>query len=351
MSDIPHLRRDVAIIGAGSWGTALAISLASAGHRVRLWARSQAAAEQMERLRHNPTYLPDAILPSSIHVTSDLVEATADTRFWVFATPSQSVRGIAMQMDSLASKNVTVVSVAKGIENDTLMTTTQVMHDVFNIIPEENLGVLYGPSHAEEVAAGVPTAVVAAARSLDTAKLIQEVFSAPRMRVYVNTDLVGVEIAGSVKNVLAIATGIVEGIGFGDNAKAALITRGLAEIQRLGTAMGGQSTTFSGLAGIGDIVVTCTSKLSRNRYVGEQIGLGRTLAEIEAEMSMVAEGVRTTQSVCELARQYKVEMPITSAVHAILFEGKEAHIAIEELMARAAKIEDWLPHESPGASG
>lgn len=341
MTDSSVSRCPVAIIGAGSWGTALAISLVSAGHKVCLWARREEAADQMRRLRHNPTYLADAILPEEVNITSDLTRAVADSAFWVFATPSQAVRAVAERLEPLVSSSLTIVSVAKGIENDTLMTTTQVLHDVLRRVPVENLGVLYGPSHAEEVAAGVPTAVVAAARSVETARRIQTVFSAPRLRVYVNSDLIGVEIAGSVKNVLAIATGIVEGLGFGDNTKAGLITRGLAEIMRLGAALGAAPSTFSGLAGIGDIVVTCTSKLSRNRFVGEQIGRGKTLTEVEADMSMVAEGVRTTQSVCMLAEQYGVEMPITAAVHAILFEGKKPARAIDEIMSRALKTEDW----------
>jgi len=341
MTEIPVAQKHVAIIGAGSWGTALAISLVSAGHKVRLWTRREKAAEQMRQLRHNPTYLPDAVLPDDIAITADLSAAIEESDFWVFATPSQAVRSIAQQLTPYSDAASTIVSVAKGIENETMMTTTQVMHDVLKGVPEENLGVLYGPSHAEEVAAGVPTAVVAAARNIETAERIQKVFSAPRMRVYVNHDLTGVEIAGSVKNVLAIATGIVQGLGYGDNTVAALITRGLAEIKRLGAAMGAKPETFSGLAGIGDIVVTCTSKLSRNRFVGEQIGQGKSLSEIEAEMSMVAEGVRTTKSVCQLASAYNVEMPITSSVYSILFDGKRPDLAIEELMPRSAKSEHW----------
>lgn len=342
MTDLSVTRKSVAMIGAGSWGTALAISLVSGGHTVRLWTRREEAAEQMRRLRHNPTYLPDVELPDDVLITSDLGTAVEDSDFWVFATPSQAVRSIAERLVPFSASVSTVVSVAKGIENDTLMTTTQVMSDVLHRVPEQYLGVLYGPSHAEEVAAAVPTAVVTAARSLETAERIQKMFLAPRLRVYVNPDLMGVEIAGSVKNVLAIATGIVKGLGYGDNTMAALITRGLAEIKRLGTAMGAKSETFSGLAGIGDIVVTCTSTLSRNRFVGEQIGQGKRLADVEADMSMVAEGVQTTRSVCQLARRYHVEMPITSSVYSILFDGKPPDLAIEELMKRAAKSEHWL---------
>jgi len=346
MSDIPGPIGPIAVIGAGSWGTALAISLVSTGKETRLWARREDAAAQMRLSRHNPTYLPDVLLPDELEITSDLAAAVKDAHFVVFATPSQAVRTVAEQLDGLIESEAIVVSVAKGIENETLMTTTQVLHDVLKDIPEENLGVLYGPSHAEEVAAGVPTAVVAAARCLRTAEIIQCVFSAPRLRVYVNQDLIGVEIAGSVKNVMAIATGIVEGVGFGDNTKAALITRGLAELKRLGAAMGADPMTFSGLAGIGDLVVTCTSKLSRNRFMGEQVGRGKSVAEVESEMKMVAEGVRTTKAVCKLAALHHVEMPITEAVHAILFEQKPAVQAIEELMSREVKREDWLYEQS-----
>lgn len=333
----------IAIIGAGSWGTALAISLASTGHDVRLWARRQEAAEQMRRDRHNPTYLPDATIPDSIHVTSDLLDAVKGSDFWVFATPSQAVRSVAERLEAVSHPDLLIVSVAKGIENETLLTTTGVLHEVLPRVPIGHLGVLYGPSHAEEVAAGLPTAVVVSAYDLAAAERMQNVFMTPRFRVYVNPDIRGVEIAGSVKNILAIAIGLIEGVGYGDNAKAAVITRGLAEIKRLGMVLGANPTTFSGLAGIGDVVVTCMSKLSRNRYFGEQIGLGKSLSQVEEEMTMVAEGVRTTASVFELAKRHNIEMPITEAVHSILFEGKQPDIVVNELMSRSAKREDWLP--------
>ncbi len=262
---------------------------------------------------------------------------------WVFATPSQAVRGVAEQLVDYATPDHYVVSVAKGIENGTLLTTTQVLADVLKPVPKSHLGVLYGPSHAEEVAQGAPTAIVAAAYAKETALAIQHAFMAPGLRVYVNDDVLGVEIGGSVKNVLAIAAGMVEGVGFGDNAKAALLTRGIAEIRRLGLAMGANPATFAGLAGLGDLMVTCFSKLSRNRHLGEQMGKGRTLAEVEAEMTMVAEGVRTTVSVHALAQQFGIEMPITEAVYSILFEGKKPREAVQDLMARSAKAEDWLP--------
>lgn len=260
----------------------------------------------------------------------------------MFATPSHAVREVAVKLRPLIDDSKILVSVAKGIENETLLTTSQVLRDVYPDFPKGQIAVLYGPSHAEEVAASVPTAVVVAARDHKVAEEVQQTFMTSRLRVYVNDDVLGVEIAGSVKNVMAIASGMSEGVGYGDNAKAALITRGSAEIRRLGMAMGAHESTFAGLAGIGDLVVTCMSKHSRNRYLGEQIGKGKTLEEVQDEMKMVAEGVRTTRSVYQLARKYNVEMPITNAVHAILFEGKKPIDAVNELMGRSAKKEGWI---------
>lgn len=333
----------IAIFGAGSWGTALAISLARDGHGVTLWARRPEAARTIRETRHNPSYLPDAELPPGVEVTSDLAAAAEAADLWVVAAPSQAVRAVAERLAPHATPGRMVVSVAKGIENGTLLTTTQVLGDVLPTVPRRRVGVLYGPSHAEEVAAGMPTAVVVAAPLLTVAEAIQAVLMTPRLRVYVNTDVLGVEIAGSVKNVLAIAAGISDGVGYGDNAKAALITRGLAEIKRLGLAMGALPQTFAGLAGIGDVVVTCMSRHSRNRHLGEQIGRGRTLDEAEAEMQMVAEGVRTTQSVRDLARRHGIEVPITEAVYAVLFDGADPEAKMQELMNREAKRENWLP--------
>lgn len=332
----------IAVIGAGSWGTALAISFSLAGRDVSLWARRPEAARVMAEERHNPTYLPDAVIPDGILVTSNLGEAIEDRDVWVIATPSQQVRAIAERLSAAVSSNHLVVSVAKGIENGTLLTTTGVLAEALPSVDPTVLSVLYGPSHAEEVASGHPTAVVVASRSTDVSGRLQRLFMSPRLRVYENDDLVGVEVAGSVKNVMAIAAGISEGVGYGDNAKAALITRGISEIRRLGCAMGARPSTFSGLAGIGDLVVTCTSRHSRNRSVGVEIGRGRSLEEIVSHMSMVAEGVRTTESVYQLAGRTGVEMPITEAVYSILFEGKAPRSAVHDLMTRAAKHEDWL---------
>jgi glycerol-3-phosphate dehydrogenase (NAD(P)+) len=334
----------ITIFGAGSWGTALAVTLARAGRRVTLWARRPEATEKIRDTHYNPTYLPEVEIPEAVAVTSDLAEAAQVEGLWTVATPSHAVRAVAERLRPFADAERLVISVAKGIENDTLMTTTQVLVDVFgDSVPERNIGALYGPSHAEEVGARRPTTVVAAADDEAIAERMQEAFMTDRLRVYVNTDVRGVEIAGSVKNVLAIAAGISDGLGYGDNTKAAIVTRGVAEIKRLGMAMGARAQTFAGLAGIGDVVVTCMSRHSRNRHLGEQIGRGKTLGEIEEEMTMVAEGVRTTRSVQALARRRGIEMPITEAVHAVLFEGKAPTAAVDELMTRSAKRENWLP--------
>ena len=335
----------IVIIGAGSWGTALAISLARNGKAVCLWTRKEEAARIMRETRKNTAYLKEANLPASILITSDLEEALRGRSFVVLATPSQSIRKVVQSCVPYLEPAAEIVSTAKGIEINTLLLTTEVILDVVKDADTRKVGVLYGPSHAEEVALGMPTTVVASARTLEAARLIQEVFMSPQLRVYMNPDMRGVQIAGSVKNVLAIAAGISDGIGFGDNAKAAIVTRGLAEMRRLGVAMGGRPETFSGLAGIGDLVVTCMSGLSRNRYLGEQIGKGHTLNEIESEMNMVAEGVKTTQSVHALGEKYGVELPITEAVHAILFEGSKPLEAVSDLMGRSARFEDGLMDE------
>ena len=334
--------KQIAVIGAGSWGTALAISLAHAGREVTMWARRPELAAEMQEMRENKTYLPGTQLPASIRIAADLKDVVEDARMWVFATPSQSLRGIAGRLAGLVAPDRIAVSVSKGIENGTLMLSTEVLGEALPALPSRNIGVLYGPSHAEEVAHRQPTAVVASATDEDTAGVIQQAFSTDRLRVYINTDVVGVQIGGSVKNVMAIAAGISDGVGFGDNAKAAIVTRGIAEIRRLGVAMGARESTFSGLSGIGDLVVTCMSGLSRNRRLGEQIGKGKTLAEAEADMKMIAEGVKTTRSLVELARKHDVEMPISEAVHAILFNNLKPLDAVSELMNRTARHEDWL---------
>lgn len=335
----------ISLFGAGSWGTALAVHLASAGRNVTLWARRSDAVEQMRRTRQNPKYLSDLLIPSSVRITSDLEEAAERSSMWAMAVPSQNLRDVAESLQPYTEYSGIVVSLSKGIENDTLMTMSQVLDDVLEDVPPTRIGVLYGPSHAEEVAEGRPTTVVAAATEERVAEEIQETFMTKGLRVYVNTDVIGVEISGSAKNVLAIAAGIGDGVGYGDNAKAAIVTRGIAEIRRLGLAMGANPQTFAGLAGIGDLVVTCMSRHSRNRYVGEQIGRGKTLDEVLADMDMVAEGIRTTQSLHDLAKRHNVEMPITEALYAVLFEGERPRDMVEKLMTRSAKHENWLPED------
>ena len=333
----------ITLFGSGSWGTALSVHLASAGRDVVLWARRPEVAEEIRRTSHNPTYLPELLIPSSVHITTDLQEAAQASDMWGMAVPSQKLRQRVEALLPYVTEDVRLVALSKGIENETLLTMSQVLNDVLERVPREQIGALYGPSHAEEVAEGRPTAIVAAAPDEEEARHVQKIFMTDRLRVYVNTDVLGVEIGGSAKNVLAIAAGIADGVSYGDNAKAALVTRGLAEIRRLGQALGADPQTFAGLAGIGDLVVTCMSRHSRNRYLGEQISTGKSLDQVVNEMEMVAEGVRTTRSVYNLSKHHGVEMPITEAVHAILFDDKSPRKMVKRLMTRAAKHENWLP--------
>lgn len=341
----------ITLFGAGSWGTALSVHLASAGRDVTLWARRSEVVEEIRRTSHNPTYLPELLIPSSVTITTDLEEAAQASDFWGLAVPSQNLRERAQSLRSHVHEDLTVVSLSKGIENDSLLTMTQVLDDVFEGLPRRRIGTLYGPSHAEEVAEGRPTTVVAAAPDETVARRIQERFMTERLRVYLNTDVTGVEIGGSAKNVMAIAAGICDGGGYGDNAKAALVTRGLAEMQRLGRAMGANPRTFAGLAGVGDLVVTCMSRHSRNRYLGEQIASGKSLDQVLDEMEMVAEGVHTTRSVHDLAQRHGVEMPITEAVLSVLFDGKDPRQMVKRLMTRSAKPENWLSESFVQESG
>ena len=332
----------IGIIGAGSWGTALAISLAKTGKRVYLWARNEALVKEIKETRENSVYLSGAKILESVHVDSKLDAVISACSVLVFATPSQSARAVGAKASPYFNSKHILVSVAKGVENETLKLASEVLEDIAPAVPREQIGVLYGPSHAEEVARGIPSAVVASAYSRETASIIQQTFISSRLRVYMNLDMIGVQVGGAVKNVMAIAAGISDGVGFGDNTKAAIVTRGISEIKRLGVAMGAKPETFSGLSGIGDLVVTCMSGLSRNRYFGEQIGKGRQMEAIIEEMKMVAEGVRTTQSIMALAKRHSVEMPITEAVYRILFEGRKPLEAVSDLMEREAKEEYWI---------
>jgi glycerol-3-phosphate dehydrogenase (NAD(P)+) len=332
---------NISVLGAGSWGTTLAVLLAGKGHDVRLWAHRPEFARALEAERENMRYLKGVVFPPSLHAVENLCEAVRWAGMVVTAVPSQALRETALCFSDLPLKGKIIVNVAKGIELQSGKRMSEVLLEVLPRLPAGKIAALYGPSHAEEVAKGQPTTVVAASSSKETAVKVQEVFHTGAFRVYVNTDIVGVEIAGSVKNIIAIAAGISDGLGYGDNAKAAIITRGLAEISRLCEKLGADPKTMSGLSGIGDLVVTCLSRHSRNRYVGEQIGKGRRLDEVVGEMNMIAEGVMTSKAVIELSRKHGVDMPITQAVYDMLFEDKPAQQAILELMTREPKQEHY----------
>ncbi len=329
--------RRAAVVGAGSWGTALANLLAENGRRVGLWARDPALAEAMRAERRNPTYLPDFPLAEGVAPTSDLEEALSGAALVVSAVPSHAVRDVMTSAEAFLPEAAIVVSASKGIENDTLKRMTEVLSE--SLGADRRLAVLSGPSFAVEVSRGVPTAVTVAAEDESAAEWVRGAFATPRFRVYTSLDVIGVELGGAVKNVIAIATGIVDGLSYGDNARAALVTRGLAEISRLGTALGGERLTFMGLAGLGDLVLTCTGDLSRNRTVGLRLGRGEALDTILADMRMVAEGVRTTRSVRDLAARMDVEVPITEEVHEILYHAKRPEISVEQLMTREFRPE------------
>ncbi len=333
--------RSIGVIGAGSWGTALARLLARKGYRVSLWAREPEVAAEILRHRENRTFLPGVSLPENLDVSSDLQETVAGQHLLVSVVPSQFVSSVFTTIAEDLHGEVQVVSASKGIE----VSTGRSMDEVFSELmsPEQALRLTFlsGPSFATEVCDDSPTAVVVASRSSQAALTAQEVFQTEHFRVYTNPDVLGVELGGALKNVIALAAGVVAGMGFGHNTLAALMTRGLAEITRLGVAMGADPATFSGLAGMGDLVLTCTGALSRNRTVGFRIGQGESLKEILASMTGVAEGVRTVQAVRELAQRFSVEMPISEEVHALLWEGREAKEAVRNLMLRGPKPEVW----------
>lgn len=333
------MHENIGVIGAGSWGTTLADLLAKKGHKVTLWAYEPELTQEMAATGVNGTFLPGIRLSPTLTFTSSLEEAVAGKGVVLCVAPSQVVRGVIGKALPAISADALIVSASKGIELGTLMTVSQVYEELLPASLFGRFAALSGPSFAREVAQEMPTAVVAAAVDESVARRVQEVFIAPYFRVYTNTDIIGVELGGAIKNVIALAAGISDGLGFGNNARAALITRGLAEMTRLGRAMGARSETFAGLAGMGDLVLTCTGDLSRNRTVGMKLGQGMSLAEILGEMRMVAEGVKTTESARNLARRLGVDMPITEKVYSILYEGKPAREAVVELMTRDLKAE------------
>lgn len=329
------------VIGAGGWGTTISILLNSNGHNVTLYEYKPEYAEFLKQTRENKTYLPGVRIPEEIFITSNLEEAFSKKHFIVLAVPVQFLRSIISKISFQSIQNSIIVNLAKGIEISTLKRVSEIIKDVFPSIDENQISTLSGPSHAEEVARKIPTAVVVGSSSIETAKFVQNEFMNPYFRVYATTDIVGVELGGSLKNVIAIGAGICDGAGFGDNTKAAIMTRGIAEISRLGIALGARPETFAGLSGMGDVIVTCMSKYSRNRYVGEQIGKGKKLNQILQEMEMVAEGVATSKSVYLLSKKVNVEVPICSEVYKILYEEKDPIVATTDLMTRQPKEEVW----------
>jgi glycerol-3-phosphate dehydrogenase (NAD(P)+) len=329
----------VTVLGAGSWGTTLALVLFDNGHDVTLWSYKPEQAQLIREKHENPAFLPGIPIPPAIKTTADIEAACSKRDMIVAAVPAQFLRSVVDRIADLDLEETVICNVAKGIENSTLMTMSEVLLDVLKHEQKENIAILSGPSHAEEVCRKIPTAVVSASFKMKTAKVVQGAFLMPYFRVYVNEDIRGVELGGAIKNVIAVGAGISDGAGFGDNTKAAIMTRGVYELTRLGVKMGAQPRTFAGLSGIGDLIVTCMSRHSRNRFVGEQIGKGRKLEDVLKEMVMVAEGVATTKSVHDLAKKHHVDMPIVTAVYEMLFDGKDPFKATQELMTRDVKGE------------
>lgn len=341
--------KQIAVIGAGSWGTALAILLAGKGHSVTLWAHRVGHAQAMIEEGENRSYLPGFPLGRNIIVTTDLEAAVTGRPYVVMAVPSHGFRQVFGQVLPHLENNSFVISAAKGIENATLRTMTQVMEEELAALGEPEwskniqLGVLAGPSFAREVADGVPTAVTIAAATKEASEAMQDLFFTERFRVYASTDVIGLELGGALKNIVAIAVGICDGLGYGTNTRAALITRGLAEMTRLGVKMGATPHSFAGLGGLGDLVLTATGDLSRNRQVGLKLGRGKTIEEILNEMHMVAEGVKTAKSAWSLARREDVDMPILEQVYLVLYESKPCRDAVNDLLSRSQKEEvDFL---------
>lgn len=326
----------IGIIGGGSWGTALSLVLKNNNHDVDIWLRDNKQVEEILEIRENKRYLPGVFLPKEIGITSDIEKAIYKKDILVLAIPSHSVRQVLNEYKHLIDKSQILLNVAKGIENDTLFRVSQVVN---SILPDNPYAVLSGPSHAEEVALNMPTTVVAASDNMEIAEYIQDVFMGPYFRVYTNPDVIGVELGGALKNVIALGAGISDGLGYGDNTKAALMTRGIIEISRLGEKMGANKSTFAGLTGIGDLIVTCTSMHSRNRRAGILIGQGEKLEQVVKKVGMVVEGIKTTKSAYELSKKYGVNMPITKEIYEVLYEGKDVKSSVFNLMLRDKKHE------------
>lgn len=331
--------RQIAIIGAGSWGTALALTLGRKGHRIRIWVFEQELVASINQRRRNALYLPEFELPECVSASHSLETVLDGAEIVLSVVPSHHCRSVYQSMLPLLHAGMFLVSATKGIESESLLRMSEIIRAVTAPVFQARVGVISGPSFAKEVAKGDPTAIVVASEDLKVAQLIQQEFSGPALRLYTNTDVTGVELGGAVKNVIAIASGVCAGLGFGFNSLAALVTRGLSEMTRLAVACGGKRETLGGLAGMGDLLLTCTGELSRNRSVGVQLGQGRKLSEIVSGTRMVAEGVLTTGATLALARKHHVEMPITEQMDAVLHHGKSPQEAIRELMERRLKGE------------
>lgn len=337
----------IGMIGAGSWGIALAVLLHKNGHDVTVWSALSNEIDMLEKEHEYKDKLPGVILPMDMHFTKELAQAVNGKDLLVLAVPSAFTRATAHSMKELVPEGQLIVNVAKGIEEKTLMTLSEIIEEE---IPQAVVAVLSGPSHAEEVGRGIPTTIVVGAKKRAVAETIQNIFMSQVFRVYISPDVLGIELGAALKNVVALAAGIADGLGYGDNTKAALITRGIAEIARLGMAMGGKLETFSGLSGIGDLIVTCASMHSRNRRAGILIGQGHTMEEAMDEVRMVVEGVYSAKAAMGLAEKYQVQLPIIEQVNAILFAHKPADEAVKELMLRDKKVENaLLPFEEEEA--
>lgn len=329
----------IGVVGAGSWGTALALVLEKNGHQVTLWSSREKKAEELRNLRENKDKLPGVEIPKSIEITADMETAVKDKEMVVLGVPSLYIRETASKMAPYSQPGQIVVNVSKGIESDSLKTMTEVIEEE---LAGAEVAVLSGPSHAEEVSREIPTTVVVSAKKKSIAEQIQSCFMNEVFRVYTSPDMYGIELGGALKNVIALAAGVADGLGYGDNTKAALITRGIAEMSRLGVAAGGHIESFYGLTGIGDLIVTCASMHSRNRRAGILIGQGYTMEEAMAEVKMVVEGVHSAKAAYQLAQKYQVSLPIIEQINEVLFEGKSAAEAVKELMLRDKKIENPL---------
>ncbi len=328
----------IAVLGGGSWGTALASLLADNGYEINIYDISEAKVREINQEREN-SFLPGYKLSDEITATTDLKQAIQDAKVVIIVVPSHVVRDVAKQLKGLLSEDVIIVSAAKGIEAETFYRMSEVLKDELSNDLADNIVALSGPTHAEEVISKDPTTIVAANENKEIAQKVQDIFMADYFRVYTNPDIIGVELGGAIKNIIAVASGISAGLGYGDNAMAALITRGIAEIKRLGVALGAESMTFAGLTGLGDLIVTCASEHSRNRRVGYKIGSGKTLDEALDEMKMVAEGVKAAKIAHILANKHDIEMPLTEQVYQILFEDKNPQEAVSDLMMRGKKYE------------